>query len=46
MIAGYYRGWIDTVLSRLVDVLLASRSCCSGSGSRPPARSATVASAA
>ena len=23
MIAGYYRGWTDTVLSRLVDVLLA-----------------------
>ena len=23
MIAGYYRGWVDTALSRLIDVLLA-----------------------
>ena len=23
MVAGYYRGWADTVLSRLMDVLLA-----------------------
>jgi peptide/nickel transport system permease protein len=23
MVAGYYRGWVDTILSRLIDVLLA-----------------------
>ena len=35
LVAGYYRGWIDPVISRLTDVLLASPSSSSRSGSPP-----------
>ena len=46
MLAGYHRGWTDTMISRSVDVLLAFPICCLRWVSRRPAHSVTVASAA
>ena len=45
LLAGYYRGWTDTLLSRLVDVVLAIPVLLLGWGSAPPARSAAVSAA-
>jgi len=39
MIAGFYRGVVDTLISRFIDVMLAFRYCCLHSASRPPAPS-------
>ena len=46
MIAGFYRGWTDSVLSRIMDVLLAFPVLLLRSASAPRARSAAAASAA
>ena len=44
MVAGFYRGVVDTVLSRTMDVILASRCSCSRWGWARPAPSAAAAS--